>query len=215
MYIQKSGLYVQKLETAINQTPISSIGRKDPLPFCMHVAYECMALCVMNVNVNIKKSQRFSKKEPYVIVRMQRNNNPLLGAMFGFNNSYVATFNLSLTVPQKEWEAEDADINEFYKRFKELVDENIDNFKFYDFPIEELSDGLCKSVLINDTKQIMSTRRVLSLTDEASSFAVAKQNFKASVLRKRYRMLTEDEARELFEKRAKEQKKDKDEDEED
>lgn len=208
-------MYVQKLETAINQTPISSIGRKDPLPFCAHVAYECMALCVMNVNVNIKKSQRFSKKEPYVIVRMQRNNNPLLGAMFGFNNSYVATFNLSLTVPQKEWEEEGADINEFYKRFSNLVDENIDNFKFYDFPIEELSDGLCKSVLINDTKQVMSTRRVLSLTDEASSFAVAKQNFKASVLRKRYRMLTEDEARELFEKRAKEQKKNKDEDDED
>lgn len=169
----------------------------------------------MNVNVNIKKFQRFSKKEPYVIVRMQRNNNPLLGAMFGFNNSYVATFNLSLTVPQKEWEAEDADINEFYKRFKDLVEENLDNFKFYDFPIEELSDGLCKSVLINDTKQIMSTRRVLSLTDEASSFAVAKQNFNASVLKKRYKMLTEDEVKELFEKRAKEQKKDKDEDEED
>ena len=34
-------LCIQKLETAINQTPISSIGRKDPLPVCMHVAYKC------------------------------------------------------------------------------------------------------------------------------------------------------------------------------
>lgn len=166
-----------------------------------------------NINVSIKKSKRFSKNEPYVIVRMQRSNNPLLGAMFGFNNSYVATFNLSLTVPQKEWEAEDADINEFYKRFKELVDENIDNFKFYDFPIEELSDGLCKNVLITETKQVMTTRRVLSLADEAASFAVARQNFNTSVLKKRYKMLTEDEAKELFEKRAKEAKKDKGDDE--
>ena len=34
-------LHIRKLGTAINQTPISSIGRKDPLPICMHVAYEC------------------------------------------------------------------------------------------------------------------------------------------------------------------------------
>nr|DAY15149.1 MAG TPA: hypothetical protein [Caudoviricetes sp.] len=28
-------LHVRKSETAINQTPISSVGRKDPLPFCV------------------------------------------------------------------------------------------------------------------------------------------------------------------------------------
>lgn len=39
--IFKSVLYIQKLGTAINQTPISSIGRKAPLLICMHVAYEC------------------------------------------------------------------------------------------------------------------------------------------------------------------------------
>lgn len=167
------------------------------------------------LNVIVRKSKRFSKKEPFVVVKMQRNDNPLLGAMFGFSNTYTATFDLSLTVPQKEWESEDADIDLFFKRFKKLIEENLDNFKFYDFPIESLSDGVCKSVLITGTNQVMSTRRILSLTDETASFAVAKQAFKASVLKKRYKMLSEEEAKALFEKRAKEQNKDKDEEEED
>lgn len=171
-----------------------------------------MALCVM-LNVSIKKATGFSKKKPFVVVRMSRNNNPLLGAMFGFSNSYVAVFDLSLVIPQKEWEAEDADLDEFFGRFKKLVEENLDNFKFYDFTIESLSEGTCKSVLITSTKQIMSTRRVLSLTDETSSFMVAKQTFNAAVLKKRYKPLTEEEAAQLFEKRAKESKKDKDDDE--
>lgn len=167
------------------------------------------------VNISIKKCEGFSKKKPFVVVRMQRNDNPLLGAMFGFGNSYVAVFDLSLTIPQKEWESEDADLNEFFKRFKGLVEENLGEFKFYDFSIEELSDGACKNVLIVSTKQVMTTRRILSLTDKESSFAVAKAAFNGAVLKKRYKMLTEEEASELFNKRAKEYKKDKDEDEED
>lgn len=168
----------------------------------------------MNVNVSIKKANGFSKKKPFIVVHMTRNNNPLLGAMFGFSNSYVAVFDLSLIIPQKEWESEDADMDEFFKFFKKLVEENLDNFKFYDFTIESLSDGACKSVLITSTKQIMSTRRVLSLTDESSSFTVAKQTFNAAVLKKRYKPLTEEEVTKLFEKRAKEEKNDN-EDEED
>lgn len=196
-------LCMYKRETAINQTPISSIGRKDPLPICMHVAYKCnWALCVM-LNVSIKKSKDFSKKKPFAVVRMTRNDNPLLGAMFGFNNSYVAVFDISLTVPQKQWEDEEMDINEIFASFKKLVEDNVENFKFYDFSIEKLSNGQCKSVLITSTKQIMSTRRILSLTDEESSFIVSQQNFNAAVLKKRYKMLSEKEAKELFEKRAK------------
>mgnify|MGYP000847982327 FL=1 len=164
------------------------------------------------VNVSIKKCEGFSKKKPFVVVRMQRNDNPLLGAMFGFSNSYVAVFDLSLTIPQKEWESEDANLNEFFKRFKELVDENLGEFKFYDFSVEELSDGACKNVLIVSTKQVMTTRRVLSLTDKESSFTVTKAAFNGAVLKKRYKMLTEEEANEFFNKRAKEKK---DEDEED
>jgi len=155
------------------------------------------------VNVSIKKCEGFSKKKPFVVVRMQRNDNPLLGAMFGFSNSYVAVFDLSITIPQKEWESEDADLNEFLKRFKGLVEENLREFKFYDFSIEELSDGACKNVLIVSTKQVMTTRRILSLTDKESSFAVAKAAFNSAVLKKRYKMLTEEEASELFNKRAK------------
>lgn len=166
------------------------------------------------VNVSIKKCEGFNKKKPFVVVRMQRNDNPLLGAMFGFSNSYVAVFDLSLTIPQKEWESEDADLNEFFKRFKDLVEENLGEFEFYDFSVEELSDRTCKSVLIVSTKQVMTTRRILSLTDKESSFAVAKAAFNGAVLKKRYKMLTEEEANEFFNKRAKE-KKDKDEDEED
>ena len=189
---------IQKLETAINQTPISSIGRKDPLPFCVHVAYKCKwALYVMNVNLNIKKSKSFSKKKPFVVVRMQRNNNPLLGAMFGYNNSYVAVFDLSLIIPQKEWEDEDADLDEFFKRFKKLVEDNLEEFKFYDFSIKELTDGLCNSVLIVSTKQTMSTRRVLSLTDKESSFAVAKQSVISAITKKRYKPLDEKELEKL------------------
>lgn len=164
------------------------------------------------VNVSIKKCEGFSKKKSFVVVRMQRNDNPLLGAMFGFSNSYVAVFDLSLTIPQKEWESEDADLNEFFKRFKSLVEENLEEFKFYDFSVEELSDRACKNVLIVSTKQVMTTRRILSLTDKESSFAVAKAAFNSAVLKKRYKMLTEEEANELFNKRAKEKK---DEDEED
>ena len=166
------------------------------------------------VNVSIKKCEGFSKKKPFVVVRMQRNDNPLLGAMFGFSNSYVAVFDLSLTIPQKEWDSEDADINEFFKRFKKLVEENLGEFKFYDFSVEELSDGACKNVLIVSTKQVMITRRVLSLTDKESSFTVAKAAFNGALLKKRYKMLTEEEANELFNKRAKESKKDDDDDEE-
>lgn len=163
------------------------------------------------VNVSIKKCEGFSKKKPFAVVRMSRNDNPLLGAMFGFSNSYVAVFDLSRTVQQKEWEQDDADINEFFKKFKELVNENLNSFKFYDFTIEELSDNACKSVLIVSTKQVMSTRRILSLTDRESSFLVAKQTFNASVLKGRYKMLTEDEASKLFEKRSKSVNKDEDE----
>lgn len=163
------------------------------------------------VNVEIKKCEGFSKKKPFAVVRMSRNDNPLLGAMFGFSNSYVAVFDLSRTVKQKEWEQDDADINEFFKKFKELVNENLNEFKFYDFTIEELSDNACKSVLIVSTKQVMSTRRILSLTDRESSFLVAKQTFNASVLKGRYKMLTEDEAGELFKKRSKSANEDEDE----
>lgn len=163
------------------------------------------------VNVSIKKCEGFNKKKPFVVVRMRRNDNPLLGAMFGFSNSYVAVFDLSLTIPQKEWESEDADLNEFFKRFKKLVEENLGEFKFYDFKIEELSDGACKNVLIVSTKQVMTTRRILSLTDKESSFTVAKAAFNAALLKKRYKMLTEEEANELFNNRAKESKKDEEE----
>lgn len=155
------------------------------------------------VNVSIKKCEGFSKKKPFVVVRMQRNDNPLLGAMFGFSNSYVAVFDLSLTIPQKEWESEDANLSEFFKRFKGLVEENLGEFKFYDFSVKELSDEACKSVLIVSTKQVMTTRRILSLTDKESSFLVAKAAFNGAVLKKRYKMLTEEEANELFNKRAK------------
>lgn len=165
------------------------------------------------VNVEIKKCEGFSKKKPFAVVRMSRNDNPLLGAMFGFSNSYIAVFDLSRTVQQKEWEQDDADINEFFRKFKELVNENLNEFKFYDFTIEELSDNACKSVLIVSTKQVMSTRRILSLTDRESSFLVAKQTFNASVLKGRYKMLTEDEASKLFEKRSKSAKKDEDDEE--
>ena len=163
------------------------------------------------VNVSIKKCEGFNKKKPFVVVRMQRNDNPLLGAMFGFSNSYVAVFDLSLTITQKEWESEDADLNEFFKRFKKLVEENLGEFKFYDFSIEELSGGTCKNVLIVSTKQVMTTRRILSLTNKESSFAVAKAAFNGALLKKRYKILTEEEANELFNKRAKESKKDEDE----
>lgn len=163
------------------------------------------------VNVEIKKCEGFSKKKPFAVVRMSRNDNPLLGAMFGFSNSYVAVFDLSRTVQQKEWEQDDADINDFFRKFKELVNENLNEFKFYDFTIEELSDNACKFVLIASTKQVMSTRRILSLTDRESSFLVAKQTFNASVLKGRYKMLTEDEASKLFEKRSKSANKDEDE----
>ena len=163
------------------------------------------------VNVEIKKCEGFSKKKPFAVVRMSRNDNPLLGAMFGFSNSYVAVFDLSRTVQQKEWEQDDADINGFFRKFKELVNENLNEFKFYDFTIEELSDNACKSVLIVSTKQVMSTRRILSLTGRESSFLVAKQTFNASVLKGRYKMLTEDEASKLFEKRSKSANKDEDE----
>lgn len=163
------------------------------------------------VNVEIKKCEGFSKKKPFAVVRMSRNDNPLLGAMFGFSNSYVAVFDLSRTVQQKEWEQDDADINDFFRKFKELVNENLNEFKFYDFTIEELSDNTCKFVLIASTKQVMSTRRILSLTDRESSFLVAKQTFNASVLKGRYKMLTEDEASKLFEKRSKSANKDEDE----
>lgn len=162
------------------------------------------------LNVSIKKSKDFSKKKPFAVVRMTRNDNPLLGAMFGYSNAYVAVFDISLTIPQKQWESEDMEINDVFNSFKKLVEENLENFKFYDFPIEKLSGGQCKSVLITSTKQVMSTRRILSLADEDASFTVAKQNFNAAVLKKRYKMLSEDEAKELFEKRAKESKKDKD-----
>lgn len=163
------------------------------------------------MNVSIKKSKDFSKKKPFIVVRMQRNNNPLLGAMFGYNNSYVAVFDLSLIIPQKEWDDEDADLDNFFKKFKTLVEENLDNFKFYDFSIKELTDGLCDSVLIVSTKQTMSTRRVLSLTDEESSFSVAKQSVISAIAKKRYKPL--DEKR--LEKLQNSQKKDKDDDETD
>lgn len=151
----------------------------------------------MNVNVSIKKSKDFSKKKPFVVVRMQRNNNPLLGAMFGYNNSYVAVFDLSLVIPQKEWDDDEADLDSFFKRFKKLVEENLDNFKFYDFSISDLTNNLCSSVLIVSTKQTMSTRRVLSLTDKESSFAVAKQSVLSAIAKKRYKPLDEKELEKL------------------
>ena len=143
----------------------------------------------MNVNLNIKKSKGFSKKKPFVVVSMQRNNNPLLGGMFGYSNSYVAVFDLSLIIPQKEWEDEDADLDTFLKTFEKLVKDNLEEFKFYDFSIKELTNGLCSSVLIVGTKQIMSIRRILSLTDKESSFAVARHSVMSAITKKRYKPL--------------------------
>ena len=188
-------IYIQKLETAINQTPISSIGRKDPLLFCTHVAYECMALCVMNIKV--EKVKGFGIKKPYAIVRATKDDNPLLNAMFGYNNTYIATFNILLTVSQKEIDSEEFDINECFKSFKRLVSENSDNFKCYDFTISELTENLCSSVLIVATKQTMATRHILSLTDKETSFIVAKQAVLSAIAKKRYKPLSSEDLEKL------------------
>lgn len=154
----------------------------------------------MNVNVEVEKVKGFSIKKPYAVVRATKSDNKLLYAMFGYNNTYVAVFNILLTIPQGKWESEDFDLNDCFGKFKRLVNENLGEFKFYDFSIFELTNGLCNSVIIVSTKQVMTIRRVLSLTDKESSFAVAKQAVLSAIAKKRYKPLSEDDS----------QKKDKD-----
>lgn len=197
-------LHIQKLETAINQTPISSIGRKAPLPVCMHVAYECkLALCIMNVTVSVEKVKGFSIKKPYAVVRATKSDNKLLSAMFGYNNTYIATFNILLTANQKDVESEDFDLNDCFKQFKKLVNENVENFKCYDFLISDLTNGLCSSVLIVSTKQTMSMRRVLALVDKESAFNVTKQAVLSAITKKRYKPLNVEEIEKLQNAKAK------------
>ena len=160
------------------------------------------------MNVKVEKVKGFGIKKPYAIVRATKDDNPLLNAMFGYNNSYIATFNILLTVSQKEIDSEDFDINECFKSFKKLVAENADNFKCYDFTISELTEKLCSSVLIVSTKQTMATRRILSLTDKETSFVVAKQAVLSAIAKKLYKPLNSED----LEKLQNSQKKDKDDD---
>lgn len=160
----------------------------------------------MNVNVSVEKVKGFSIKKPYVVVRATKSDNKLLSAMFGYNNTYIATFNILLTVSQKEIDSEDFDLNDCFKQFKKLVNENVENFKCYDFLISDLTNGLCNSVLIVSTKQTMAMRRVLSLVDKDSAFNVTKQAVLSAINKKRYKPLSSDDLEELQDS----QKKDKD-----
>lgn len=160
----------------------------------------------MNVNVSIEKVKGFSIKKPYAVVRATKSDNKLLSAMFGYNNTYIATFNILLTVSQKEIDSEDFDLNDCFKQFKKLVNENVENFKCYDFLISDLTNGLCNSVLIVSTKQTMAMRRVLSLVDKDSAFNVTKQAVLSAITKKRYKPLSNDD----LEKLQDSQKKDKD-----
>lgn len=166
----------------------------------------------MKVNIIVEKAKGFSKKKPFAVVRATKNDNPLLNAMFGYNNQYIAVFNISLVFPQKDWEDEDADLDEFFKKFKTMVKENAESFKFYDFPISELTGGACNSVLIVATKQTMAVRRILSLTDKQTSLSVAKQNVMAAISKKRYKPLNDTEIEKL--KNSKTDKDDETEDDE-
>lgn len=163
------------------------------------------------MNVKVEKVRGFGIKKPYAIVRATKDDNPLLNAMFGYNNSYIATFNILLTVSQKEVDSEDFDINGCFKSFKKLIAENADNFKCYDFTISELTEKLCSSVLIVSTKQTMATRRILSLTDKETSFVVAKQAVLSAIAKKRYKPLNGED----LEKLQNSQKEDKGDDETD
>lgn len=165
----------------------------------------------MNVNVSVEKVKGFSIKKPYAVVRATKSDNKLLSAMFGYNNTYIATFNILLTVSQKEIDSEDFDLNDCFKQFKKLVDENVENFKCYDFLISDLTNGLCNSVLIVSTKQTMAMRRVLSLVDKDNAFNVTKQAVLSAISKKRYKPLSNDD----LEKLQDSQKKDKDDETED
>jgi hypothetical protein len=158
----------------------------------------------MNVNVSIEKVKGFSMKKPYAVVRATKSDNKLLSAMFGYNNTYIATFNILLTANQKDIESEDFDLDDCFKSFKKLVNENIENFKCYDFPISDLTNNVCSSVLIVSTKQTMSMRRVLSLVDEKSAFDVTKQAVLSAIAKKRYKPLSGED----LEKLSNSQKKD-------
>lgn len=160
----------------------------------------------MNVNVSIEKVKGFSIKKPYAVVRATKSDNKLLSAMFGYNNTYIATFNILLTANQKDIESEDFDLNDCFKQFKKLVNENVENFKCYDFLISDLTNNLCSSVLIMSTKQTMSIRRVLSLVDKESAFNVTKQAVLSAITKKRYKPLNSEE----LEKLQNSQKKDED-----
>lgn len=165
----------------------------------------------MNVNVSVEKVKGFSIKKPYAVVRATKSDNKLLSAMFGYNNTYIATFNILLTVSQKEIDSEDFDLNDCFKQFKKLVNENVENFKCYDFLISDLTNGLCNSVLIVSTKQTMAMRRVLSLVDKDNAFNVTKQAVLSAISKKRYKPLSNDD----LEKLQDSQKKDKDDETED
>lgn len=154
-------------------------------------------------------------KKPYAIVRATKDDNPLLNAMFGYNNSYIATFNILLTVSQKEIDDEEFDINECFKKFKKLVSENADNFKCYDFTISELTESLCQSVLIISTKQTMATRRVLSLTDKESAFVVTKQAVLTAIAKKRYKPLSSEDLEKLQDSQKNDESDDEKDNEED
>ena len=160
----------------------------------------------MNVNVSVEKVKGFSIKKPYAVVRATKSDNKLLSAMFGYNNTYIATFNILLTISQKEIDSEDFDLNDCFKQFKKLVNENVENFKCYDFLISDLTNGLCNSVIIVSTKQTMAMRRVLSLADKDSAFNVTKQAVLSAIAKKRYKPLSNDD----LEKLQDSQKKDKD-----
>lgn len=147
----------------------------------------------MNVNVSIEKVKGFSMKKPYAVVRATKSDNKLLSAMFGYNNTYIATFNILLTAKQKDIESDDFDLNDCFESFKKLVNENIENFKCYDFPISDLTNNVCSSVLIVSTKQTMAMRRVLSLVDEKSAFNVTKQAVLSAIAKKRYKPLNDKE----------------------
>lgn len=160
----------------------------------------------MNVTVSVEKVKGFSIKKPYAVVRATKSDNKLLSAMFGYNNTYIATFNILLTANQKDVESEDFDLNDCFKQFKKLVNENVENFKCYDFSISELTNNLCSSVLIVSTKQTMAMRRVLALVDKESAFNVTKQAVLSAIAKKRYKPLSNDD----LEKLQDSQKKDKD-----
>lgn len=165
----------------------------------------------MNITVSVEKVKGFSIKKPYAVVRATKSDNKLLSAMFGYNNTYIATFNILLTVSQKEIDSEDFDLNDCFKQFVKLVNENVENFKCYDFLISDLTNGLCSSVLIVSTKQTMAMRRVLSLVDEDSAFNVTKQAVLSAITKKRYKPLSSDDLKKLQDS----QKKDKDDETED